>query len=140
VFDHCCETALVPDNRLTGRTIVCMLIDETTHRMLVAKVDLDTPFFKGTVKAVCMHQPMYDLIIGNIAGALDKPELCVQRVTVTDDEAVEQMHAVVTRSQAHAAKKTKPLKVMEELRGGGEIAPGQRVVLQKEDNTLRLLW
>ena len=124
------KRGLVPGDKLTGKTIVCMLIDGTARRTPLAMVD--TPFFKGTVEAVCMRQPMYDLIIGNIGGVLDKPELSVDGIGVTANEtdgcietdnvnevvcftAPQQTQAVVTRSQTQAVKKTKPLKVMEEL-------------------------
>ena len=148
------KRGLVPDDKLTGKTIVCMLIDGTARRTPLAMVDIDTPFFKGTVEAVCMRQPMYDLIIGNIGGVLDKPELSVDGIGVTANEtdgcietdnvnevvcfiAPQQTQAVVTRSQTQAVKKTKPLKVMEEL---GEITPEQVAVLQKEDDTLKPRW
>ena len=37
----------------------------------MAEVEVQTPYYSGTVLAVCMEHPIYDLIIGNILGAAD---------------------------------------------------------------------
>jgi len=63
--------SLVSDEKLTGQEKQCVLIDRTIRRTPVAKIDVETPYFTGTVLAVCMKNPLYDLIIGNIQGAVD---------------------------------------------------------------------
>jgi len=60
---------LVTLEQLTGRTEACVLIDGVIKYYPTAIIDLDTPFFKGQAKALCMDSPLYDVIIGNIDGA-----------------------------------------------------------------------
>ena len=60
--------SLVRDEQLTGLQQLCVLIDGTVRRVDEAEVEVQTPFFSGKVKAMCMQKPIYDLIIGNIPG------------------------------------------------------------------------
>ena len=60
--------SLVKDEQLTGLQQLCVLIDGTVRRVDEAEVEVQTPFFSGKVKAMCMQKPIYDLIIGNIPG------------------------------------------------------------------------
>jgi len=56
---------LVKDDQLTGKDEMCFLIDGTmTHTP--SEIEIDTPFYKGKVKAVCMENPLYDVIAGNV--------------------------------------------------------------------------
>ena len=34
-----------------------------------ARVSVDTPYYKGEPKAMCMKAPMYDMVIGNMPGS-----------------------------------------------------------------------
>lgn len=63
---------LVPDDKLTGQVMSCILIDGTVRRIPVALVDIGTPYYKGQIEAVRMKRPMFDLIIGNISGVTDQ--------------------------------------------------------------------
>jgi len=82
--------ALVPDVKLTGREERCILIDGTVRYTPVAEIYVETPFFTGITTAVCMKNPLYDLVIGNVPGAQD----------VSISPTVEQTtQAVQTRSQ-----------------------------------------
>lgn len=63
----------MPDENLTGKVIVCILIDGTARRTPTAIIDVDTKYFRGQVEAVCMKKPMNDLIIGNIKDVVDEP-------------------------------------------------------------------
>ena len=63
--------SLVSQNQLTGRNIECVLIDGTVRKVPEAYINIDTPFISGKVKALCMNNPVYSLIIGNISGARD---------------------------------------------------------------------
>ena len=38
------------------------------RRFPIAYVNVHTPYFSGNVKALCMNNPVYDLIIGNVTG------------------------------------------------------------------------
>jgi len=46
-----------------------MLIDGIVKRYPTAMVELDTPYFIGKIKVLCMDNPVQDIIIGNIPGA-----------------------------------------------------------------------
>jgi len=63
--------ALVPDDKLTGRVERCILIDGTVQYTPGAKIYVQTPFFSGLTTAICMENPIYDLVIGNVPGARD---------------------------------------------------------------------
>ena len=63
--------SLIPDNKLTGQEAFCSLIDGTIRRTPVAKIFVDTPYYTGPTTAVCMLNPIYDLIVGNIRGATE---------------------------------------------------------------------
>ena len=47
-----------------------MLIDGVVKQFPTATVEIDTPFYKGHAKALCMDHPVQELIIGNSPGAL----------------------------------------------------------------------
>ena len=61
---------LVKNKWLTRETEMCVIIDGTVRKFPVAKIYVKTPFFTGFTESLCMHNPIYDLIIGNIAGAI----------------------------------------------------------------------
>jgi len=63
--------SLVPDNKMTGQEALCSLIDRTIRRTPVAKIFVDTPYYRGPTTAVCMTNPLYDLIAGNVKGATE---------------------------------------------------------------------
>lgn len=62
---------LVPDDKLNGRLIGCVLIDGTARRTPTARIYIETPFYVGEVEAMCMNKPMFSLIVGNIPGVKD---------------------------------------------------------------------
>lgn len=120
------KRSLVKDDQLTGAEETCVLIDGTVRRVPVAEIEIDTPYYSGQVKAVCMRNPLYDVIIGNIPGVKEEGDL-------------EKVQAVMTRSQIQKENKpTKPLKVVEGL----DISVGRDnlVVMQHEDKCLRKLF
>jgi hypothetical protein len=57
---------LVSDEAFTGTMKTCVMIDGTIRRVPVAEIEINTPFFRGKVKALCMRRSLYGLIIGNI--------------------------------------------------------------------------
>ncbi|XP_071964120.1 uncharacterized protein [Antedon mediterranea] len=59
---------LVSAEQLTGKEKTCVLIDGTVRNLPVALIQVNTPFFSGNTYALCMNNPIYDLILGNIAG------------------------------------------------------------------------
>ena len=95
---------LVSNKQMTGGTETCILIDGTVTRTPVAEIDTEVPHCTYKVKAVCMENPLYDVITGNVPG-----------ISNEDNNWLE-AQAVVTRAQAkQQAKPTKPLKVTKNL-------------------------
>ena len=60
--------SLVTMDQMTDKKWLCALIDRTIRRLPVAKLQVDTPYYKGELYAMCVEDPIYDLIIGNIQG------------------------------------------------------------------------
>ena len=65
------QRSLVTDDKLTGREERCILIDGTVRSTPVAEIFVEMPFYSGVTTAVCMKNPIYDLVIGNVPGARD---------------------------------------------------------------------
>ena len=61
----------VGDRQLTGKTRSIVQMLGTRVRLPVAKIYVDTPYWKGEVEALCAEEMLYDLIIGNVRGARD---------------------------------------------------------------------
>ena len=118
------QRSLVPEENLTGQEQICILIDGTVRRTPVAEIDIETPYLTGRVTAVCMRNPVYDLIVGNVSG-------------VTEPLSPE-AQAVVTRSQNQQIKKTLPLSVPSEIES--EVDPQLLKTLQQNDQTLAKAW
>ncbi|XP_060079956.1 uncharacterized protein LOC132559365 [Ylistrum balloti] len=61
--------ALVMPDQMTDKKLPCILIDGTERMFRTARIFVDTPFYVGELEAMCMSNPVYDLVIGNIDGA-----------------------------------------------------------------------
>jgi len=46
-------------------------MDGTVRYTPGAQIYVQTPFFSGLTTAICMENPIYDLVIGNVPGARD---------------------------------------------------------------------
>jgi len=115
--------SLVSDNKLTGKEERCILIDGTVRYIPVAEILVETPFYSGVSTAVCMKNPIYDLVIGNVPGAQD----------VSIPQPIEQTtQAVKTRSQTKNTRGLTPLITPLIDLGTEDISK-----LQSEDETLR---
>ena len=109
----------IPEESLTGQEERCILIDGTVRQTPVAQIFIDTPCFTGTTTAVCMKNPLYDVIIGNIPGA-------------TDPTTSHPASAVQTRSQVKATKGQSLL-----ITPLIDLASEDVTTLQEEDPTLQ---
>ena len=49
---------LVQETQLTGEENTCVLIDGTVRKLPVATVNVNTPYFSGTIQALCMEKPI----------------------------------------------------------------------------------
>ena len=64
------KKSLVKPEQYTGSYSICMLIDGVIKRFPTAVIEVDTPYYRRTTKALCMENPVQELIIGNIQGAV----------------------------------------------------------------------
>lgn len=59
---------LVKPEQMTGQIQKCVLADGSVVDADVAEVEVESPYYSGTVVAWCFENPSYDLILGNIEG------------------------------------------------------------------------
>ena len=62
------KSCYVKPSQMTGDVKTCILIDGTVRRYPLATILIDTPYYVGSVSALCMNDPVYDLILGNVPG------------------------------------------------------------------------
>ena len=94
------KMSLVNKHQLTGNDVTCTLIDGTQRRFPLARIQVSTPYFTGEVEAMCIENPLYDLIIGNVPAVSNTP----------DPEQRMQGNAATTHSQEEQAKR--PIKLL----------------------------
>ena len=81
------KKSLVKPEQMTGSYELCRLIDGVVKRYPTAMVELDTPYFIGKTKVLCMDDPVQDIVIGNIPGASGvHPNLVNTKATVTPNK------------------------------------------------------
>ena len=137
---------LVSDDQLTGTNKYCVLVDGTVQHLPVAYIFIDSPYFVGSIEALCMPNPIYDVIVGNVPTAREpgKPDhnwRCqeakgtkVQQVTQQEDTYLH-VQAVQTRAQKAAVEKPLPaLKVPSAL---PEVTTDELRQAQQDDPTLQ---
>ncbi|XP_077868511.1 uncharacterized protein LOC144359184 [Saccoglossus kowalevskii] len=135
---------------MTGEIKSCVLIDGTVKQFPVARIHIDTPFFVGFVSALCMDNPVYDLILGNIPGMREpmdpdtnwegsqRLEQVEKGKSECDSETETQtVAAVQTRSQKEWFKK--PLQELKVCSQIGEVTPEMLRKKQQTDVSLAKL-
>ena len=64
------DRALVPDVMvIPGSSGSLQMVDHTLIDVLLANVYLDSPYYKGHCRVMCVSSPVYPVIIGNVRGA-----------------------------------------------------------------------
>lgn len=129
--------SLVNESQMTGRTEKCILIDGTVRIFPVANIFIESPYFTGTTNAMCMRDPVYDIIIGNIPGAKNADAQNEDIISETRQDVEAEVGAVVTRSQS-IIKHEKPLKVSDV--NTAEFSLDNIKEMQKEDESLHNIW
>ena len=120
---------LMDETDFTGEMGHIMMVDRMFKRASMAKVEQDAPFYVGTVEALCLQDPLFDLIIGNVPAARKSDDPNPEWGVVT---------AVATRVQVRSGKDPKPLK-MKEVKGKMSINKKDLIKMQKKDPTLQKL-
>ena len=117
---------LVKTEDFTGSMGYVMATDRTLKEAHIAEIKLNTPCYTGVTQAICLRDPLFDLVIGNIPGARN-PDGPVS--------GVETCAAAVTRAQARKDITVKPL-VTKEVTAQTFITKNELAKLQQEDTTL----
>ncbi|KAH9365088.1 hypothetical protein HPB48_010611 [Haemaphysalis longicornis] len=65
------RTDLVREEEFTREAKPVYFMDGSMRELPVAEIEVETPYFSGSVTALCMERSMYDLILGNIDGVRD---------------------------------------------------------------------
>ncbi|XP_060070261.1 uncharacterized protein LOC132550238 [Ylistrum balloti] len=108
---------LVDEGCFTDRVQVCTFADGSKLQTPVVTVEVDSPYYKGTTEAWALETPLYDLIIGNIPGALP-PNQPDQNWKMREPD----VQAVVTRAQSKKKDQPyKPLKVLDLVTDIGSV-------------------
>ena len=88
-----------------GKVGYMMTVNQTLIRAPIARTEVDTPIYTETVEAMCMKDPLFDLIIGNVPGARKPNDPNPEWGIVA---------AIVTRAQAWERGNPKPLRMKED--------------------------
>ena len=59
---------LVKEGDFTGSMGYEMAIDRTLKEASIAETKVDTPYYTGVTQAICLLDPLFDLVIGNVPG------------------------------------------------------------------------
>ena len=163
------RSSLVSPSQLTTGQKVCVLIDGTVRRFPVAKIKVDTPYYKGDLYALCVKNPVYDLIIGNDQGvrqAFDpdtdwKPSNADSQEGITSPdsntsstvvpkennvknefrETIENIEQIqAVETRAMKLRKEKPEKKLNVASLIVDVSPEQFIEAQNLDKSLSHLW
>nr|XP_054759498.1 uncharacterized protein LOC129265535 [Lytechinus pictus] len=119
------RSGLVNEENFTGEKQLCMLIDQTVRSVPIAMVEVRSPVFTGMVNALCMTNPLYEVITGNIPGTR-KPEKAHDRQPVevvgdtggdTDDpqdDVTLDINEIDSNSATHDEENTQALSELDE--------------------------
>ena len=96
-------------------------------RAPIAKIEVDTPYYVGEVDALCVQEPVADLIIGNITGT---------READNPDPEWKLVAAAITRARARQGDNVKALN-MKEISSRFSVSRKKLCKLQSEDDELK---
>lgn len=68
------KSSLVNVSQLTGKTLKYMTVDKTMKSVPVAEIHLQSPVFSGTLQALCIDDPICEVIIGNLPEVVSQPD------------------------------------------------------------------
>ena len=117
---------LVKKEDFTGSMGYVMAIDRTLKKAPIAEIKVDTPYYTGVTQAICLRDPLFDSVIGNIPGVRNLGNPVSGMVTCA---------AAVTRGQDWKDITVKPL-VTKELTTQTYITKNNFAKLRQEDTTL----
>ena len=117
---------LVKEEDFTNSMSYVMAIDQTLKEAPIAEIKVNTPYYTGVTQAICLRDPLFDLVIGNIPGARNP-----------DDPVpgMETCAAAVTKAQARKDVTIKPL-VAKDVTAQTSVTKDDLAKLQQEDTTV----
>ena len=117
---------LVKQDDFTGSMGYVMAIDRTLKEASIAEITADTPYYARATQAICLRDPMLNLIIGNIYGARNPNDPA---------PGVETCAVAVTRAQA---RKNATIKLLaaKNMTAQTSITKDDLAKLQQEGTTL----
>ena len=119
---------LVNQEELSGEKGYVTTFDKTLLiRAPIAKIEVDTPYYVGEVEALCVQEPVADLIIGNITRA---------READNPDPGWKLAAAAITRARARQGDNVKALNV-KEISSRFSVSREEPCKLQSEDDELK---
>jgi len=101
------KKSLVKPEQMTGSYELCMRFDGIVKRYPTAMVELDTPYFIGKTKVLCMDNPVQDIIIGNMPGASGvQLNLVNTKATVTPNkvDVTQSLHTGIPKANRELSK------------------------------------
>ena len=117
---------LMKEDDFIGSKGYVMAIDRTLKEAPIAEIEVDTSYYMRVTQAICLRDPLFDLVIGNIPGAWNPND------SVPD---VDTCAAAVTRAQARKNATIKPL-VAKDVTAQTSVTKDKLAKLQQEDTTL----
>jgi len=75
----------VNNEQMTGGTETCILSDGTVRTPV--EIEIETPYYSGKVKSVCMENPLYDVTIGNVPGMSNESSDAMEVQAVVTESA-----------------------------------------------------
>ena len=127
---------LVRPDQFTGESMLCILMDGTAREYPQAEIEIDTPYFSGKVLALCMENPIYSLVVGNIEGAREPNDPKVDW-RAEQEPLVEKCQAVETRRQVAKKQTLRQLKVLDQI--GENVTVDEVRQAQLQDKSLKKL-
>ena len=119
---------LVNQGELTGEKGYVTTFDKTLLiKAPIAKIQVDTLYYVGEVEALCVQEPVADLIIGNITGA---------READNSDTEWKLAAAAITRARARQGDNVKALNV-KQISSRFSVSRKKLCKLQSEDDELK---
>ena len=134
------KMSLVKEHQMTGKAVICTMIDGTQRKFPLAHTRVDTPYFTGEVEAMCMENPLYDLIIGNVPSVSNVPNPrwrmeCNAAVTHAQEEKTKRPIKPLTVPAANQGKSNGNNSAEQRTLNGrnNKTPPNQRTLNRRKD-------
>ena len=129
------KKSVVDEEQLTGNSVICTLADGTKRKFPVAEIRVDTPYYTGKVEALCMPEPVYDLVLGNLEGVRspENPDVDWTHQEEGKNSSTVKINAVETRNQKAMKNQKNTLVVPSAI---NQYSFNDLVRLQAEDASL----